>query len=98
MLIIDDAITAGTAIGEACEIIAKEAGVLLGMVVALDRMEKLSAGGGKKSAIEEARKRYQVPVLSIINLDDLIGALGEKGEKKDMALLEDYRRKWVAGG
>ena len=76
----------------------EEGGVLLGMVVALDRMEKLSAGGGRRrSAIEEARKRYQVPVLSIINLDDLIGALGEKGEKKDMALLEDYRRKWVAG-
>ena len=42
VLIINDVITAGTAIGEACEIIAKEGGVLLGMVVALDRMEKLS--------------------------------------------------------
>lgn len=102
VLIIDDVITAGTAIGEACEIIAKEGGVLLGMLVALDRMEKLSAkGDGEvkegRSAIEEVRKRYQVPVLSIINLDDLIEALGEKGEKKDMVLLEDYRRKWVAG-
>ena len=103
VLIIDDVITAGTAIGEACEIIAKEGGILLGMVVALDRMETLSvqgAGDGKqglKSAIEEVRSRYRVPVLSIINLDDLIGALGEKGEKKDMILLEDYRRKWVAG-
>ena len=103
VLIIDDVITAGTAIGEACEIIAKEGGVLLGMVVALDRMEKLSTKGdgevkdGGMSAIEEVRKRYQVPVLSIINLDDLIGLLGEKGEKKDMALLVDYRRKWVAG-
>ena len=36
-------------------------------------------------------------MLSIINLDDLIGLLGEKGEKKDMSLLEDYRWKWVAG-
>lgn len=103
VLIIDDVITAGTAIGEACEIIAKEGGILLGMVVALDRMETLSvqgAGDGKeglKSAIEEVRRRYRVPVLSIINLDDLIGALGEKGEKNDMVLLEDYRRKWVAG-
>lgn len=103
VLIIDDVITAGTAIREAYEIIAKEGGVLLGMVVSLDRMEKLSAKGdgevkeGGRSAIEEVRKRYQVPVLSIINLDDLIGALGEKGEKKEMALLEDYRRKWVAG-
>lgn len=103
VVIIDDVITAGTAIREAYEIIAKEGGVLLGMVVSLDRMEKLSAKRdgeveeGGKSAIEEVRKRYQVPVLSIINLDDLIGALGEKGKKKDMALLEDYRRKWVAG-
>lgn len=102
MLIVDDVITAGTAIGEACEIIAKEGGILLGMVVALDRMETLSAqgaGDGKevaRSAIEEVRRRYRVPVLSIINLDDLIGALGEKGEKNDMSLLEDYRRKWVA--
>lgn len=103
VVIIDDVITAGTAIREAYEIIAKEGGVLLGMVVSLDRMEKLSAKRdgeveeGGKSAIEEVRKRYQVPVLSIINLDDLIGVLGEKGKKKDMALLEDYRRKWVAG-
>lgn len=103
VLIIDDVITAGTAIGEACEIIAKEGGILVGMVVALDRMETLSvqgAGDGKeglKSAIEEVRRRYRVPVLSIINLDDLIGALGEKGEKNDMVLLKDYRRKWVAG-
>ena len=100
MLIIDDVITAGTAIGEACKIIAKEGGILFGMVVALDRMERLSAGDGEegvRSAIEEVRRRYRVPVLSIINLDDLIEALGEKGEKNDMALLEDYRRKWVAG-
>lgn len=103
VLIVDDVITAGTAIGEACEIIAKEGGILLGMVVCLDRMERLSAheaGDGEeglRSAIEEVRKRYRVPVLSIINLDDLIGALGEKGEKHDMALLEDYRQKWVAG-
>lgn len=103
VLIIDDVITAGTAIGEACEIIAKEGGILLGIVVSLDRMERLSIQGagvgkeGPKSAIEEVRRIYRVPVLSIINLDDLIGALGEKGAKKDMALLEDYRRKWVAG-
>lgn len=103
VLIIDDVITAGTAIREACEIIAKEGGVLLGMVVALDRMERLSAKGdeesteGGRSAIEELRRRYQVPVLSIINLDDLIGALGKNGENKDKALLEDYRQKWVAG-
>lgn len=102
VLIIDDVITAGTAIREAYEIIAKEGGVLLGMVVSLDRMERSAKRDGEveeggKSAIEEVRKRYQVPVLSIINLDDLIGALGEKGKKKDMALLEDYRRKWVAG-
>lgn len=103
VLIIDDVITAGTAIGEACEIIAKEGGILLGMVVALDRMERLSADQGAghgeeglRSAIEEVRRRYRVPVLSIINLDDLIGALGEKGEKNDVILLEDYRRKWVA--
>lgn len=100
VLIIDDVITAGTAIGEACKIIAKEGGILFGMVVALDRMERLSAGDGEegvRSAIEEVRRRYRVPVLSIINLDDLIEALGEKGEKNDMALLEDYRRKWVPG-
>lgn len=114
VVVIDDVITAGTAIGEACEIIRREGGKLLGIVVAVDRMERISTaaaaaatdgegedGGNNnnnKSAIEEVRERYKVPVLSIINLDDLIAVLGQKGKKEDMKLLEEYRRKWVIDG
>jgi orotate phosphoribosyltransferase len=71
-LIIDDVITAGTAIREAVDILAANGAQLCGIAVAMDRQEK---GTGVKSAIQEIEESYKVPVISIITLQDIIDYL-----------------------
>lgn len=73
VVIIDDVITAGTALGEAVEIIRKAGGVPVAGFVAFDRMEKGKEGDA--SAVQEAREKYGFPVYSIANLDDLLSYL-----------------------
>ena len=72
VLIVDDVITAGTAIREAVDIIHAEGGKATGVLIALDRQEK---GTGDKSAIQEVQDDYNITVHSIITLDDLIDYL-----------------------
>ena len=69
VLIIDDVITAGTAIREAMDIIAAANAKPAGVIIALDRQEK---GTGELSAIQEVEHQYNIPVLSIIKLEHLI--------------------------
>lgn len=69
ILIIDDVITAGTAIREAMDIIAAANAKPAGVIIALDRQEK---GSGEFSAIQEVEQQYKIPVLSIIKLEHLI--------------------------
>lgn len=95
VVIIDDVITAGTAIKEAINIIKEQRGILVGIVIALDRMERMN-DEGSGSAIGEVRKEYGVPVLSIIDLDDLIGVLGELGSEEEMLRVEEYKRRYGA--
>lgn len=95
MVIIDDVITAGTAMREAISIIKQQGGMLVGIVVALDRMERMNDENAG-SAIGEVHKEYGVPVLSIIDLNDLIGVLGELGNEQDMLKIEEYKRKYGA--
>jgi len=95
VLIIDDVITAGTAMREAIDIIRKQGGTLVGVVIALDRMERMN-DDGCGSAIGEVQREYGVPVLSIINLNDLIGMLGQSGDEQEMLRVEEYKRKYGA--
>lgn len=71
-LVIDDVITAGTAIREAAQIIHDNGASLAGIAVAMDRQER---GTGELSAIQEVERDYKVPVISIIQLDHIIGYL-----------------------
>ncbi len=68
VLIVDDVITAGTAIRESIDLITAAGATPAGVLVALDRQEK---GTGELSAIQEIVKEYNIPVYAIINLDDL---------------------------
>jgi len=68
VLIVDDVITAGTAIRESIEVIHAAGAKPSGVLVALDRQEK---GAGELSAIQEVVKQYNLPVYAIIDLDDL---------------------------
>ncbi|MGB3623691.1 orotate phosphoribosyltransferase [Ketobacter sp. MCCC 1A13808] len=74
VLIIDDVITAGTAIREVMELIDRTAARPAGVVVALDRQEK---GKGELSAIQEVEKDFSIPVISIVNLNQLIHYMEE---------------------
>ena len=69
VLIVDDVITAGTAIREAIEIIQAAGGQPAGVLLALDRQEK---GQGELSAVQEVEQQFGIPVFSIIRLADLI--------------------------
>lgn len=71
-LVIDDVITAGTAIREAAQIITDNGASLAGIAVAMDRQER---GTGELSAIQEVERDYGVPVVSIIQLDHIIDYL-----------------------
>lgn len=76
VLIIDDVITAGTAIREVMDIIEKAGATPAGTVIALNRQEK---GKGELSAIQEVERDYNMPVASIVSLNDLLTYLDEKG-------------------
>ena len=72
MLIVDDVITAGTAVREAAEIISSKGAHLNGIAVAMDRQEK---GTGSLSAIQEIEQNYQIKIVSIISLQDIVDYL-----------------------
>jgi orotate phosphoribosyltransferase len=69
VLVVDDVITAGTAIREAVDIIAAEGGETASILIALDRQER---GQGELSAIQEVQREFDVSVHSIITMADLI--------------------------
>jgi orotate phosphoribosyltransferase len=69
VLIVDDVITAGTAIRESMDIINAHGATAAGVVIALNRQER---GKADKSAIQEVEDMYQIPVISIISLEHLI--------------------------
>ena len=72
VLIVDDVITAGTAVREAVEIISANGAKLNGIAVAMDRQEK---GTGELSAIQEIEQSYQIKVVSIISLQNIVDYL-----------------------
>ncbi|MCE2593977.1 orotate phosphoribosyltransferase [Motilimonas sp. 1_MG-2023] len=77
IMLVDDVITAGTAIRESMDIIQACGASLAGVLIALDRQEK---GKGELSAIQEVERDYDAKVISIIELNDLIEYLSEKPE------------------
>ncbi|KAI9730648.1 MAG: orotate phosphoribosyltransferase [Claussenomyces sp. TS43310] len=105
VLVIDDVITAGTAMRETMNLVAKEGGKVVGFVVALDRVEKMPGprekegvhdGEPRMSAIGQIRQEFGVQTASIVTLDDLIAVLKGKGEEGDIERLEEYRRRYLA--
>jgi len=91
ILIIDDVITAGTAIHEAQEIIQSSGATAKGVIVALDRQEK---GKGELSAIQEVEKVFGIRVLSIISLTHIIDYLKFNNDSKILTQIESYRSQY----
>ena len=94
ILLIDDVITAGTAIRESEEIIKANGANFKAALIALNRMEK---GKGEKSAIAEAEAQIGIKIISIVTFDDLLKYIENDDKLKDHipAMLE-YRKHYGA--
>ncbi|PCJ48008.1 MAG: orotate phosphoribosyltransferase [Gammaproteobacteria bacterium] len=89
VLIIDDVITAGTAIREAIDLIKVSGATPAGVVIALDRQEK---GKADKSAIEEVEEEFGIPVISIIKLENIYQYLVQQQLDDDLIKqIQQYR-------
>ena len=91
VLILDDVITAGTAIREAIDIIDNNNGTAVAVMIALDRQEK---GTGERSAVQEIHQDYGLDVLNIIGMDNLIQYLKEKGDEEMLDAMNFYRAEY----
>ena len=91
-LIVDDVITAGTAIRESLRIIDAAGARAAGVVVSLDRMEK---GQHAHSAIQEIEQKYQIPVISIVSLAQLLDFLSEQPDReRDADNIRQYQARY----
>lgn len=93
VLVVDDVITAGTAIRESIDIIRAAGGEPCGVVLALDRQER---GRGERSAVQEVEQDLGLPVTSIITLADLLADFEARkdADPAQRAALQDYRRRY----
>lgn len=92
VLIVDDVITAGTAVREAHDIITSNGADVAGLAISLDRQER---GQGSLSAVQELKSSLGIPVVSIIRLGDLIENLEESKDYAEfLGPVVDYRRRY----
>ena len=90
VLIVDDVLTAGTAVRESLDIIEAHGATAAGVVISLDRMER---GEGDLPAIREIEQRHGIPVISIASLDDLMGWLQNRAEfRQNLNAIREYRQ------
>lgn len=94
VLIIDDVLTAGTAVRESVSIIRAAGAIPAGAAVCLDRMER---GTSERSAVQEARENYRMPVVAIATLDDLVDYLqGVPQYEQHLQSITAYRQQYGA--
>lgn len=92
VLIVDDVITAGTAVRDAYQVITSSGATIAGLAISLDRQER---GQGSLSAVQELKSSLGIPVISIVQLDDLIDILEESEDyAQHLDPVLAYRRKY----
>ena len=92
VLIVDDVITAGTAVREAQKIITSAGADVAGLVISLDRQE---VGKDSRSAVQELEQTLDIPVISIVRLEDVIDLLEESTEYAEyLEPVSAYRKKY----
>lgn len=104
VVIIDDVMTAGTAIREAIDIIEAQGGKLVGIIVALDRQEKMPSTSEKEgrgddgtprgSTIGEVRRETGVPVIAVLTLRDIIAGMRKLGRDAEVLQMQEYYEKY----
>ena len=95
VLIVDDVITAGTAMKEAAKIVSSAGAEVAGLVISLDRQE---IGKDSRSAVQELEQTLKIPVISIVKLEDLVDMLEESTEYTEfLEPVLAYREKYGIG-
>lgn len=89
--VIDDVMTAGTAMREVVQILDSVGASVAGVIVALDRKEK---GQGEKSAIDELSQSLGVPVLALVSFDDILDYVANNGTNEQLTAMKHYRAEY----
>lgn len=89
--VIDDVMTAGTAMREVIALLDKAGASVAGIIVALDRKEK---GQSDQSAIQELAESLQVPVLALVTMDDIVEYVAKHGSQDELAQMQAYRAEY----
>jgi orotate phosphoribosyltransferase len=92
VLIVDDVITAGTAIRESIELIRSAGATPAGVLLALDRQER--AAGSDFSAVQEVRRQFAIPVVAVVSLADLMEHISKEGRENDLSSMRRYREQY----
>ncbi|HTB29821.1 MAG TPA: orotate phosphoribosyltransferase [Steroidobacteraceae bacterium] len=92
VLIVDDVITAGTAIRDSIEIIRAAGAHPAGVLLALDRQERGTVS--PLSAVQEVREQFGMPVIAVIGLSDLMQHMRSLGRDADLIAMETYRDRY----
>ncbi|MFA7269507.1 MAG: orotate phosphoribosyltransferase [Sterolibacterium sp.] len=96
VLILDDVISAGMSVRESVDIIKAAGATPAGVVIALDRMER-GSGAEHRSAVQEVRQDFGMPVISVANLDDLVDFLqGSPDLQQYSSAVTQYRAQYGA--
>lgn len=94
VLIVDDVITDGGAKRESIELIRAQGADIGGVLIAFDRMER---GRGERSAVQELAESYDIPVIAIASLEELLAFLPTRPDlAQHMAAVQAYRRQYGA--
>src|ERR1700730_14608495 len=92
VLIVDDVITAGTAIRESIDLIQQAGARPAGVLLALDRQER--GGDSGLSAVQEVREQFGIPVIAVIGLKDLMQYMQGLGRSAELADMQAYRERY----
>jgi orotate phosphoribosyltransferase len=92
VLIVDDVITAGTAIRESIDIIKNAGAAPAGVLLALDRQER--ANDRELSAVQEVREHFGIPVIAVIGLAELMQYMQDEGRLAELAGIQAYRDRY----
>ncbi len=95
VLIVDDVITAGTSVNESVSLIKNAKATPCGVLIALDRQETTNTG---KPALREIQEHYQIPVIAIVTMDDVIAFLEKNSAfAKELPAIIEYRSQFAKG-
>ena len=89
--VLDDVITAGTAMREVVDILDAAGATVAGIIVALDRKER---GLNEQSAIQELAESLQVPVQALVDIDDIIEYVANNGDATQLGKMRHYREQY----